>query len=293
MYNLNKYANCLNFLQEKNTQDIIHSHSNFFNHLIGVFNILRQWKQSEDLCFAGMFHNIYGNQYFDPNLNVTRDEIKNLIGEKSEQIAYDFHHIDRDTITNTDNKEQIVMMLANDFDQNRLLKVIDHNFDKKTCCEIENYFFENVPWQFNGHNETNASLKWSYQLKFESDIEKNILNNQEFILRKTGLDRIFKLSRVYASANQFGHYGELHTDDGAKEYNEKITLMYYLNSKWDISWAGETSFLNENNDEILRSIIPKPGRAILFDGFIKHGSRPLNKVFVGARMVLTFKYELR
>ena len=87
MYDLSKYANCLNFLLQSKTKDIPHSHSNFFNHCIGVFNILRKWKQSEELCFAGMFHNIYGNKYFNPNLNISREQIKNLIGEKAENIG--------------------------------------------------------------------------------------------------------------------------------------------------------------------------------------------------------------
>lgn len=293
MFDVEKYKKCIHFLQENNTHQIAHSNSNFFNHLIRTFNILRKWNQPDDVCFAGMFHNVYGNQYFNPNLNINREQVKNLIGEKAEKIAYDFHYINRDTIIDSDDKEQIVIMLANEFDQKKLLKVMDNNYDPKACREIYTYFCKHVKWEFGRTNDTFLSEKWTYDLNFKTDIEKLLQSNQEFILKKTGLSHILKISRVYASANQFGHYGELHVDENVTEYNEKFTLMYYLNPKWDISWAGETCFLNEQRDEIENAIIPKPARAVLFDAFIKHGSRPLNKVFVGARMVLTFKYELK
>ena len=88
---IKKYQELVDFLNSKNCSKIKHSHSNFLNHLIGTFNILKKWKQPEHLCIAGMFHNIYGNQYFNPNLNVTREQIKNLIFSKffrSKKIIY-------------------------------------------------------------------------------------------------------------------------------------------------------------------------------------------------------------
>jgi SM-20-related protein len=112
------------------------------------------------------------------------------------------------------------------------------------------------------------------------------------LLKKNGLFNLFKLKRSYASANTYGFVGEYHVDDNAKEYNEIITIMYYLNTFWHLDFGGETFFLNEKRDEILNAVIPKPGRAVMFDGFISHGPRPLSKLYGGLRMVLTFKYCL-
>ena len=89
-----QYQKYVDFLYNKNCHNIKHSHSNFLNHLIGTFNILKKWKQPEDLCVAGMFHNIYGNNYFNPNLNVSREEIRNLIGEKAESLVFRFVNCD-------------------------------------------------------------------------------------------------------------------------------------------------------------------------------------------------------
>jgi (p)ppGpp synthase/HD superfamily hydrolase len=114
---INKYNKCIEFLINKNCNNISHSHSNFLNHLIGTFNILKKWKQSEDLCYAGMFHNVYGNKYFNPNLNVTREEIKNLIGEKAENLVHKFVNCERENINDGDDVELILLNLANYLDQ--------------------------------------------------------------------------------------------------------------------------------------------------------------------------------
>ena len=93
-----------------------------------TFNILKKWKQPEDLCIAGMFHNIYGNKYFNPNLNVTREEIKNLIGEKSENLVYKFVNCERDKINESNDSELIILNLANSFDHKKLF-IIEDNLD--------------------------------------------------------------------------------------------------------------------------------------------------------------------
>jgi Rps23 Pro-64 3,4-dihydroxylase Tpa1-like proline 4-hydroxylase len=139
---------------------------------------------------------------------------------------------------------------------------------------------------------TEKSQKWDYHLNFKHIYEKNFLKISELLLKKHGLDKIFKLSRSYASANTYGFSGEYHTDDGAKEYNEIITIMFYLNNNWSLDYGGETFFLNHEKSEIEYAVIPKPARAVLFDGFIYHGPRPLSKFCNELRMVLTFKYEL-
>jgi len=288
---IEKYQKYINFLYNKNCHNIKHSHSNFFNHLVGTFNILKKWKQPEDLCVAGMFHNIYGNKYFNPNLNVTREEIKNLIGENVENLVYRFVNCDRNKINESNDLELIVLNLANSLDQRKLFIIEDNLYDAESSKNVSIYF-KNIEWAFDGRNKTDNSIKWNYNLNFKHVNEKNFQELSEFLLKKHGLDKIFKLSRAYASANTYGFSGEYHTDDGAKEYNEIITIMFYLNDNWNFDFGGETFFLNHDRNEIENAIIPKNARAVIFDGFIYHGPRPLSKFCNELRMVLTFKYEL-
>jgi hypothetical protein len=289
--NLNKYKKCIDFLFENNCQNIIHSHSNFLNHLIGTFNILKKWKQSEDVCFAGMFHNIYGNKYFNPNLNVSRETIKNIIGDSAENLVYKYVNCERQKINESNENELIILNLANSLDQKKLFIIEDNLYDKNSAKNVEEYF-KSIRWSFDSSNLTDLSRKWNYNLDYKHDCEKTFLNISDMLLNKHGLNKVFKLSRSYASANNYGAIGEYHLDDGAKEYNEIITIMFYLNNNWGIDFGGETFFLNEKKDEIDYAIIPKPGRALIFDGFITHKPAPLNRNYNDLRMVLTFKYKL-
>ena len=43
------------------------------------------------------------------------------------------------------------------------------------------------------------------------------------------------------------------------------------NAKAD--WAGETVFYNDQRDDIIRSVYPRPGRIAVFDSRIPHVSR--------------------
>jgi uncharacterized protein (TIGR02466 family) len=87
-----------------NTKNIKHSNEFFINHLIGVYNILKQINQKEDVCLAGLFHSIYGTDSFKTNLSIERKQIKELIGEYSEQLVYEF--------CNQENKEQFYLKNA-------------------------------------------------------------------------------------------------------------------------------------------------------------------------------------
>jgi Rps23 Pro-64 3,4-dihydroxylase Tpa1-like proline 4-hydroxylase len=63
----------------------------------------------------------------------------------------------------------------------------------------------------------------------------------------------------------------VHTDT---HVTEGITLLYYVNMRWSIDWAGETVFLNENGDDFEFVSPYKPGRLLMFDGTIPHMIRP-------------------
>jgi hypothetical protein len=67
--------------------------------------------------------------------------------------------------------------------------------------------------------------------------------------------------------------------------------MFYLNKIWGLPYAGETIFLNKDKTEIENAVIPKPGRAVIFDGFITHAAREISRSCIELRMVATLKYQ--
>jgi hypothetical protein len=80
---------CVEYIKEQ-TDSINHSKSTFFEHLYNTYNILKNMGLPQDVCIAGLFHSVYGTEYFKCALPVTREEIKELIGEYSESLAYSF-----------------------------------------------------------------------------------------------------------------------------------------------------------------------------------------------------------
>ena len=97
---MNKYHRSINYLLSLGAQNIPHGDKNFFDHCVNVYNILNNSKLEEYVCLAGMFHSIYGNEIFTESkkLNVSRDDIKNIIGEKAESLVFKFNSVPRDKL---------------------------------------------------------------------------------------------------------------------------------------------------------------------------------------------------
>ena len=282
---MNKYINCINYLISKKTNDVPHYNKNLFQHLVNIYNKLRSWDCNEDICYAGLFHSIYGNEIFSVKTETDRQVIEKLIGKKAESLVY-LYNKDR-----YQNKDLKIISLANELDH-YYIYTIDNYFDNEDILKNYLYFRDLVPWKFIGSGKDITKWrKFKYDLKFNNDVEKNLKKNTENILKNLKYFELLKLERVYASANPYGTVHESH-----KDYKENtkggITVMYYLNNNWDLSLAGETVFYDNNSFDIQKSVIPKPGRVVIFDGLIEHCARDTTRNSNDLRMVLTFKYKI-
>ncbi|MBL8849697.1 MAG: hypothetical protein JNG89_08430 [Planctomycetaceae bacterium] len=95
-----EYRKMVAFLGTLGIDDVPHSgQKGFLAHLIGVYKDLDAWGCDRDLCRAGLFHSIYGTEMFRRwALPLERrDEVKSLIGERAEWIAYVNCLMDRST----------------------------------------------------------------------------------------------------------------------------------------------------------------------------------------------------
>ena len=102
------YDELIEFLSNLGTEKIAHTEGSFLEHLIAVYRDLASWGCEEEVCRAGMFHAIYGTERFQKfSLPVTRrGEVKSLIGERAERLAYwncvmDRAAFDREMLRNT------------------------------------------------------------------------------------------------------------------------------------------------------------------------------------------------
>lgn len=84
------YKKFTNFLLGLGTNDVAHTGKGFLAHLIGVYKDLESWGCERDVCRAGLFHSIYGTERFQKFcLPIERRaEVRELIGERAERLAY-------------------------------------------------------------------------------------------------------------------------------------------------------------------------------------------------------------
>src|SRR5690242_14056059 len=74
------------------------SHVPFLSHLVGTRRLLMKWGERAALCDAGLFHSVYGTEYFEPDRTPDRDDVIAIIGPEAERIAWLWCAIRRDTI---------------------------------------------------------------------------------------------------------------------------------------------------------------------------------------------------
>ena len=98
----------LSFLRAMGFEGVEHdSHVPFLVHLGAVRLLLIGWGARPQLRDAGLFHSVYGTEYFDADLEeVSRDEVRAVIGDEAEAIAWLWCTVRRDTI-DADNRTAI------------------------------------------------------------------------------------------------------------------------------------------------------------------------------------------
>jgi hypothetical protein len=107
------------FLRER-TYGVTHGGRPFFAHLKGVHDFLVDWGNPEHVCLAGLYHSIYGTQYFkhrtlDRDNVVDRCMLRGLIGLHAENLVLRFCVDDHRKFTD---RELLEIEAANLIEQN-------------------------------------------------------------------------------------------------------------------------------------------------------------------------------
>ncbi len=82
----------LEFLRCRGTADLAHSGHTFMDHLLGTRALLVHWEAGPEICDAGLFHAVYGTEFFGKVIVDQSDRVivRDLIGEKAERLAWLF-----------------------------------------------------------------------------------------------------------------------------------------------------------------------------------------------------------
>jgi len=97
------------------------------------------------------------------------------------------------------------------------------------------------------------------------------------------------LIRCYLNAYTYGTDGYFHVD--SKRRDEHTTIVY-MNDYWEPDWAGETVFI-DTQGEILKSVLPKRNRAIIFPADVEHAGRGVSRKCTALRRTLVLKTRKR
>lgn len=110
-----KFKELTDYLVALGTADVGHTEKTYLAHAIGVYNDMKAWDGSDDLCYAALFHSIYGTQQFQGfTLPLERrPELQALIGDYAEKIAYVNCFMDRATLDAQVGEEKESYPIAN------------------------------------------------------------------------------------------------------------------------------------------------------------------------------------
>ena len=104
----------------------------------------------------------------------------------------------------------------------------------------------------------------------QSLTDLKLISSHNFIyFLKIAAEKNLRLSRSYINLCTMEDLFPFHTD-GFDE--ESLTMLYYMNTKWDPMWEGETHFGNESMTEIVATSSFIPGRIAIFNPTIPHKS---------------------
>lgn len=78
------------FLKEL-TSSSKHLHKSFYEHLCNVYMYLHEQKLPEDVCNAGLFHSVYGTEFYEfSSSRITREVVRGYIGDYAEELVHLF-----------------------------------------------------------------------------------------------------------------------------------------------------------------------------------------------------------
>jgi (p)ppGpp synthase/HD superfamily hydrolase len=138
----------IDFLLDNGVDDIDHSGHSLLEHLTGTASLLMDWGCSNDVVLAGLCHSIYGtDSYHTITIDHSkRDEVRSLIGERAEALAWEFGNRKNPRIASfisNNETDLIVIECANLIEQNveahHLAAVLITNVPAKVREHINNY----------------------------------------------------------------------------------------------------------------------------------------------------------
>jgi hypothetical protein len=291
----------INYIKVK-TIGIKHSHSNLFEHSYNLYLLLQPMNCPKYVCLAGLYHSIYGNQYFKPQFAVKRSFIKKTIGVKAEALVHKFN--------NTEDRDEYFLKHANKYKDLFLICYVNLLDQSQGHDDLLNRYVEK-------YKEINKKFKVSKHV----DVIDNLLdqadyNNLSSAVLDQGFPWYFSASKVEDNHPQFVHtfvYNSAVTSDYIKyldpifkklnvkrlfrvklNYTSKTSEIINYAFHQDVNIACKTAvyYINTNNGYTRikdgKDIDSKANRIAIFNSSLEHaGSSCTDQNY---RIILNINY---
>lgn len=176
-----EYRRMMDFLVGLGTDSVPHSgEKGFLAHLIGVHRDLEGWGCDQDVCRAGLFHSIYGTQLFQKFCLALdrRDEVRQLIGDRAERLAFVNCVMDRtsfDELITTEGPYRIRDRLSGE-----IMELDEHDFHDLCVVHLCDWL-----------EQVARSQHWDYR----QDAYRNLAERLGGVAKES-FDRVYALASV-------------------------------------------------------------------------------------------------
>lgn len=118
-------------------KDMPHSGRTFLDHLINVMRLLERYHMPKEVCAAGLFHSIYGTEYYKADLGISRETVRELIGSYAEYLVHEFCTLRNRLQTLLTNANKYPPHVLRDLLYIELANLEDQNSSGKTTGRIK------------------------------------------------------------------------------------------------------------------------------------------------------------
>lgn len=238
------------------THGIKHSHSTFYEHCYNVYILLKNMGLGKEVCLAGLYHSIYGNEYFDPKIKITREKVRSLIGKKAEGLVYKYNHTknrDEYYLKNAGKHKELFLIcylnlldmqdgqsdslinryvdkykvISKDFKTDQKIKVKDNFLSSSDFNRLKSLILSNeFPWYFSDGKVDDDNIQFVHTFVFNSLIYSPHIKDLHPIFKKLKATRVFraKLNYTFKTAKLIQY-------DYHKDVNIACkTAIFYLNT---------------------------------------------------------------
>lgn len=118
------------------TKNKKHTNRSFFEHLFFTSLLLEKFKQSKDVCLAGLYHSIYGTEFYNANIEISREKVKSIIGNYAEELVNEFCNLEAKSYTLIHNTKNYNQSFRKDLLYIQYANLVEQNFSGRYDNEI-------------------------------------------------------------------------------------------------------------------------------------------------------------